>query len=207
MNWDQDAHNLFSLALHTMQRKNFRACNGLPFITSSASGPCHCCFHTVLTIVVFFCLRSSASFRTWWSSCHFWQYNPYSDKATKRDYNNHQQLFDTANKQTYKTTKYQSSSWFSEENESVATPLLRNCVHSYERNSTEASHHLFEEHNLLITRRSFLSAQGFYVDVWNTLFPKALIIKFQLLQTLYHKLDKVKEYDVAKSNINGNTKR
>ena len=23
----------------------------------------------------FFCLRSSASFRTWWSSCHLWQYN------------------------------------------------------------------------------------------------------------------------------------
>jgi len=31
--------------------------------------------------------------------------------------------------------------------------------------------------------------------------------KFQLLQTLYHMLDKAKEYDVAKSNINGNTKR
>jgi len=32
----------------------------------------------------FFRLRSSASFRAWWSSCHLWQYNPYSDKATKR---------------------------------------------------------------------------------------------------------------------------
>jgi len=27
-----------------MLRKNFRACTGLPFITSCASGPCRCCF-------------------------------------------------------------------------------------------------------------------------------------------------------------------
>jgi len=58
---------------------------------------------------------------------------------------NYQQLFDTANKQTYKTTKYQSSSWFSEENQSIVTSLVRKCVHSYERNSTKASNHLFEE--------------------------------------------------------------
>jgi len=49
--------------------------------------------------VVLFCLRSAGSFRTWWSSCHLWQYNPYSDKATKRDITttNYQQLFDIAN--------------------------------------------------------------------------------------------------------------
>jgi len=42
--------------------------------------------------------------------------NPYSDKATKRDITttNYQELFGTANRQTYKTTKYQPSSWFSE---------------------------------------------------------------------------------------------
>jgi len=31
------------------------------------------------------------------------------------------------------------------ENRSIITPLLRNCFHSYERNSTKASNHLFEE--------------------------------------------------------------
>jgi len=51
--WDQDTNNLFSLALQAMWRNNFRACSGLPFITSSASGPCRCCFHTMPTIVVF----------------------------------------------------------------------------------------------------------------------------------------------------------
>jgi len=53
VHWDEDAHNLFSLGFHAMWRKTFRACNGLPFITSSASSLCHCCFHSVLTIVVF----------------------------------------------------------------------------------------------------------------------------------------------------------
>jgi len=98
-------------------------------------------------LLFFFCLWSSASFRTWWSSCHLRQYNPYSDKATNRDIStsNYQQLFNTANKQTYKTTKYQSSSWFSEENQAIVTPLLRNCVHRYERNSTKVSNHLFEK--------------------------------------------------------------
>jgi len=40
-----------------------------------------------------------------------WQYHPYIDRATKRDIttNNIQQLFEATNKQTYKTTKYQSS--------------------------------------------------------------------------------------------------
>jgi len=51
--WNQDAHNLFPLALRSMWRKNFRACSGLPFITSSTSGPCRCCFHTMPIIVVF----------------------------------------------------------------------------------------------------------------------------------------------------------
>jgi len=60
------------------------------------------------------------------------KYNPYSDKATKRHIRttNYQQLFHTSNKQTYKTTKYQSNSWFSKQNRSV-TPLLRNCVHRF----------------------------------------------------------------------------
>jgi len=113
--------------------------------TSSASGSC--LGFQIPTIVVFFCLRSSASFRTWWSSCHLCQCHPYGDKDTKRGVTttNYQQLFDTANKQTYKTTKYQPSSWFSEENLSIVTPLLRNCVHSYERNSTKFSNHFFEE--------------------------------------------------------------
>ena len=44
-----------------------------------------------------------------------------------------------------KVGKHWSSSWFSEENQSILTPLLRNCVHSNERNSTKAFNHLFEE--------------------------------------------------------------
>ena len=112
--WDQDAHNLFPLALPAMCRKNFRACNDFPFITSFASGPYRCFLIQCPQLLFFFCLRS-ASFRAWWSSWHLWQYNPYSDKATKRDTTttNYRQLFDTANKQTYKTTKYQSCSWLS----------------------------------------------------------------------------------------------
>jgi len=112
----------------------------------------------------FFCLRSSASFRTWWSSGHIWQYKHYSDKATERyiTTTNYQQLFDTANKQTYTTTKYQSNSWFSEENKSVVTSLLRNRVHSneffFERKEILLKFltTFLEKHNLLITRRSFL---------------------------------------------------
>jgi len=59
----------------------------------------------------FLYFKSSASFRTWWSSCHLWQYHPCIDKAAKRNIttSNNQQLFVTAHKQTYKTTKYQSS--------------------------------------------------------------------------------------------------
>jgi len=53
VHWDQDVHNLFSLDLQAMWRKKFSTCNGLPFITSSASSLCHCCFHTLPTMVVF----------------------------------------------------------------------------------------------------------------------------------------------------------
>ena len=46
----------------------------------------------------------------------------------------------------HKTTERQSSSWFSEENQSIiASLLLCNCVDSYEINSTKASNHLLEE--------------------------------------------------------------
>jgi len=115
VHWDQDAHNISSLTLQAARIKiseHAMACFSLPALRLV---PVVVVFMQSPQLLFFFCLRSSASFRTWWSSCHLWQYNPYSDKATKRDHTttNNQQLFD---KQTYTTSKYQSSFWFPEEN-------------------------------------------------------------------------------------------
>jgi len=45
--------------------------------------------------------------------------------------------------------------------QSIVTPLLRNCVHSYERNSAKVSNHLFEETLSPVTRRSFFDHSAF----------------------------------------------
>ena len=89
VHWDQDVHNLFPRFAGYVKKKiqymqwlafHYQLCVWSLSLLFSYSAHNGC----------FFCLRSSAAFRKWWSSCHLWQYKPYRDKANKKRFYNNQ---------------------------------------------------------------------------------------------------------------------